>query len=218
MNSDRSTCPHCNRKIADFGVFSANPIFDSAKNALINEYCEQHYDFRCTTCGDEVIHKCVQFLNKERDEHTQLLQGLLQRIPVISVHNPSKWDYKVIDLVTAQSTLGTGLITDVASVFTDLFGKQSGSYNKKLQEGEELCKAFLRAKALRIGANAILAVDVDYTDFGGAKSMVCVCMTGTAIHLNNPEIFDTDLSSNAARLKFALERLDVLNKIYPGQT
>ncbi len=92
-------------------------------------------------------------------------------------------------------------------------GKQSGSYNKKLQEGEELCKSVLRAKALRIDANAIIGVDVKYTDFGGVKSMVCVCMTGTAICLNNPEIYDTDLSSNASRLKFAIERLDFLNKL-----
>lgn len=124
MNTDRSTCPHCRRKIADFGVYTANPILDSAKNALINEYCAQKYDFRCTTCGDEVIQKCVQLLNEERDEHTHLLQGLLARIPLISVHTPLKWDYKVIDLVTAQSTLGTGLITDLASEFTDLFGKR----------------------------------------------------------------------------------------------
>lgn len=151
-------------------------------------------------------------LNRECDELKHMLLSSFPRVPVISIHNPLNWDYTAIDLVTAQSTLGTGLITDISSGITDLFGVQSEKYNNKIQDGENLCKAALRSKALSLGANAVIAVDVDYTDMGGAKSMVCVCMTGTAVHLNNPEVFDANLNETISILKSVIARLEYLKR------
>jgi uncharacterized protein YbjQ (UPF0145 family) len=216
MNTDKSKCPHCGVKITNFGVISANPIVDERKNALLNEYCEPKYDFRCTKCAEEVMYQCIGFLRKEREELMEIIRKQIPKIPVASVHSPQGWEYSIIDLVTAQSTLGTGLITDIGSAFTDLFGRQSQLYNKKIRDGEEICKAQLRSNALRVGASAVIGVDVDYTDMGGDKSMVCVCMTGTAVRLLNPAVHDAQLESTALRLQEAIRRVDYLASIEPN--
>lgn len=91
------------------------------------------------------------------------------------------WSYEPIGIVTAQTVTGTGIFSDVASAFTDLFGTQSGTYNTKLREGENFCKASLQSQAIELGGNAVLAVDVDYAEVGGQRAMLMVCMTGTAI-------------------------------------
>ena len=46
----------------------------------------------------------------------------------------------------------------------------------------------LRAKALKIGANAVIATDIDYGEVGSLKGMLMVCAAGTAIKLENTNI------------------------------
>jgi uncharacterized protein YbjQ (UPF0145 family) len=98
------------------------------------------------------------------------------------------WDYGVAGLVTAQSTTGTGVFSEFTSTFTDMFGAQSKVYNEKIRAGENMCQRILRMEALKLKGNAILAADIDYAEVGGAKGMLMVCMTGTAVILRNPEI------------------------------
>jgi hypothetical protein len=73
----------------------------------------------------------------------------------------------------------------VFSGFTDLIGAQSGTYNKKLADGEKLCQSQIKIKTLELGGNAIVGVDIDYSEVGGGKGMLMVCMAGTAINLVN---------------------------------
>lgn len=156
----------------------------------------------CPRCGaylDDGVTQCP-FCNRglgpdvgptEPTEFSRIaarLQKQLDFIPITSIHSPLDWSYSVNGLVTAQSVIGTGLVSQIASSFTDLFGAQSGVYTGKLRSSEELCKAILRAETLRQGGNAIVAADLDYAEVGGSHAMLMVCMTGTAVYLRNTEI------------------------------
>ena len=77
----------------------------------------------------------------------------------------------------------SGVVSEFTSSFTDLFGVQSGRFNKKLKAGEDICFAQLRKQALDLGGNAVIATDIDYSEVGGGKGMLMVCMGGTAIKL-----------------------------------
>ena len=112
---------------------------------------------------------------------------------------PFGWEYDSLALVTAQSVTGTGIFADIGSIFTDAFGAQSGMYVSKIQQGEELCSSRLRLDALKLGAHAVIGVDVDYADVGGSKSMLMVCMTGTAVRLRNLDVLPRPVRDNLAR-------------------
>jgi uncharacterized protein YbjQ (UPF0145 family) len=88
-----------------------------------------------------------------------------------------------MDLVTAQSNLGTGIAIGFVSDMSDLFGMQSGSYKNKMSEVERLYKVGLISKALEMHADAIIGIDIDYQEVGGGKGILMVCMTGTAVKL-----------------------------------
>ncbi|RYX84800.1 heavy metal-binding domain-containing protein [bacterium] len=103
-------------------------------------------------------------------------------------------------MVTAQSVTGTGVISEISSSFSDFFGMQSNKLNSKLKNGENICRAELRIEAFRIGANAIIGTDIDYAEVGGDKGMLMVCMSGTAVKLNNPEIISDELSEKLQKL------------------
>ena len=114
-------------------------------------------------------------------------------------------------MVTGQSTTGTGVISEFTSSFSDLFGVQSGRFNKKLKAGENMCFALLRKQTIDIGGNAVIATDIDYSEVGGEKGMLMVCMGGTAIKLKNTEILGQERAQNIDEITKLNNRLKTLN-------
>lgn len=187
MTTPLEKCPACGEKIKD-GVFSSNLILGAEKLAIVNEFHPEKASHRCGKCGDPLYATHRETLLRERDALTTKIRSLLPAIPIVSLQSPLHWDYSVAGLVTAQSTTGTGVFAEFTSAFTDMFGAQSKVYNQKLRAGEDMCQSILRKEALELGANAILAADIDYAEVGGDKGMLMVCMTGTAVILKNPEV------------------------------
>ena len=81
--------------------------------------------------------------------------------------------------------MGTGFFSEISSGISDLLGQQSAALSDKIRVGERSCFSQIRKEAIRCGANAILALDIDYNEMGGLKGMVMVCMTATAVNLKN---------------------------------
>lgn len=182
--SDR--CPNCGETLK-LGMMSSNQAFTPPMLQALSLASGHVMDAACNRCGDEALTDAKRSLRTESATLTRAVLAILPEVPIASIHSPFGWEYDVVGVITAQSVTGTGIFSDVASTFTDLFGSQSGTYNAKLREGENLCKASLRAQAIEAGANAILAADIDYAEVGGQRAMLMVCMTGTAVVLINTD-------------------------------
>lgn len=206
-------CPNCNAQIK-YGLISDNLLFQSDGVKIINEYAEKKATAYCNKCGDQLFEQCKQKIVIEKNRLLKTIEPLMDMIPVISSQSPYKWEYEVLGMVTGQSTTGTGIFSEFKSSFTDFFGAQSGSYNKKLKQGEDLCFNQLREKALNMGGNAVIATDIDYSEIGGEKGMLMVCMAGTAIKLLNPDIIGNEKSKKIKELAELCLRLLYLNNLY----
>ncbi len=88
-------------------------------------------------------------------------------------------DYKGI--VFGEVISGVDFIKDFAAGLTNFFGGRSGSYEGELIEARERAIAEMSDRALSIGANAIVGVDVDYEVLGQANNMLMVTASGTAV-------------------------------------
>lgn len=196
-------CPNCNSEIKS-GLISRNKLLKEEKVNIINEYHEGKHSAYCEKCGNALYKKYVDALIDEKSAISEKIQHLLACIPVVSTHSPLNWDYDVLDMVTGQSTSGTGFATEISSSISDFLGTQSERHNRKIKQGEDSCSLQIRKKALDIGGNAIVATDIDYSEMGSMKGMIMVCMSGTAIKLKNPSILGEE------RLK-EIEQLTILN-------
>ncbi len=161
-------------------------------------------------CGKELYIECKGKLTEEKNSITNQLRKLIFSVPVISTHSPLNWDYDILDMVTGQSTTGTGVISEFTSSFTDLFGAQSGRHNKKLKAGENMCFAQLRKQALDKGGNAVIATDIDYSELGAMKGMIMVCMAGTAVRLKNLDVLGQAKAKRIEELVVLNERIRYL--------
>jgi uncharacterized protein YbjQ (UPF0145 family) len=90
-------------------------------------------------------------------------------------------DYK--GLVAGEAILGANIFKDLFASVRDIVGGRSGSYEKVLNEARETAIAELTDKAARLGANAVIAVDIDYETVGSNGSMLMVTAAGTAVVL-----------------------------------
>ena len=212
MSYDNTECPNCRAKIKD-SLMSSNQLFSLDKIKIINEFTTSKGSAYCGKCGSKVLEEAMVNIVREKIHIENMVRHLIDNIPMASIQSPINWDYEVIGIVTGQSATGTGVFSDAASSFTDIFGGQSGTISRKLRGGESMCMSQLRARALEIGANAVLGVDIDYAEFGGDKSIVTVCMTGTAVLLKNTEILGEKRTKILAELRTLYERIGYLTEL-----
>lgn len=90
----------------------------------------------------------------------------------------------VLDVVSAECAYGMSIFKDVFAGLTDVIGGRSGSTQGVLRDARRTVMNELRTEAFNIGADAVVGVDLDYSEFsGGGKSMLFVVATGTAVKL-----------------------------------
>lgn len=88
---------------------------------------------------------------------------------------------KYIDIVSGSVVKGTGLLSETAASFSDLFGTDSGSFSAKLENAKNTAVEILRDKCIYMGANAVIGVDFDYLTF--SNNMIGVVANGTAVNI-----------------------------------
>jgi uncharacterized protein YbjQ (UPF0145 family) len=84
-------------------------------------------------------------------------------------------------IVCGEAIMGANVLRDIAGSMTDFFGGRSGAYESKLREGRAIAIQEMLREAKRQGANAVIAVRIDYETIGSGASMLMICATGTAV-------------------------------------
>ena len=86
-----------------------------------------------------------------------------------------------LGVVTGEAIIGANIVRDIFAAVRDVVGGRSGSYEEAL--GEARTEAFreMQEEATRLGANAVVGVDIDYEVVGQGGSMMMVAVSGTAV-------------------------------------
>jgi len=88
---------------------------------------------------------------------------------------------KYIDIESVEVVVGTGMISEFAGDISDFFGTRSGVFEQKLQRAKRTALDKLKFIAFQKGGNAVIAVDLDYTEFSGNR--VGVIVNGTIVEV-----------------------------------
>ena len=86
-----------------------------------------------------------------------------------------------LGIVTGETIIGANAIKDFMAGLTDFFGGRSTTYEKVLIEAKETAIKELEERATRLGANAIVGIDLDYETVGQNSGMLMVTVSGTAV-------------------------------------
>lgn len=85
-------------------------------------------------------------------------------------------------MVSGDAILGANIFKDLFAGIRDIVGGRSASYEGELRRAKEIALQEMTEQAQHMGANAIVAVDLDFETISPGKgSMLMVSATGTAV-------------------------------------
>ena len=88
-------------------------------------------------------------------------------------------EYK--EIVFGEVIAGVNFLKDFAAGLSNFFGGRSGSYEGELIKAREAALREMKNRAAKLGANAVVGVDIDYEVLGQGGNMLMVTASGTAV-------------------------------------
>ena len=101
---------------------------------------------------------------------------------VTTTHNvEGKQISEYCGIVTGEAILGANIFRDFLAGVRDIVGGRSASYEKELSRARAIAMREIEEQAAKLGANAVVGVDIDYEVVGQGSSMLMVSVSGTAV-------------------------------------
>lgn len=159
---------------------------------------------RCTRCGSRF------FGNFGENGHCSACHGgwlrdqAVERLAAEPIHAPNPHDpdgalrgiilttetahnlpvTERLGIIAAEVVIGMHIFRDIGAAFRDVFGGRSQTMQRGLKDAREAALAELRLEAAQLGADAVVGIDLDYSEIsGGGKSMLFLVASGTAVKL-----------------------------------
>ncbi|WP_319021393.1 heavy metal-binding domain-containing protein [Pseudomonas sp. FME51] len=115
--------------------------------------------------------------------------GIFQGVVLTTTHTIPGYEIKAIkDVVSAECAYGMNILFDLFADIRDFVGGRSQNVQKVLRAARANVMVELKKEAMMVGGNAVIGVDLDYSEFSGKdKSMLFVVATGTAVEAEKVE-------------------------------
>ena len=91
-------------------------------------------------------------------------------------------EYKGV--VFGEVIAGVNFLRDIAASIRNLVGGRSGSYEEELIQARTQAMNEMADRALLLGADAVVGIDIDYEVLGENNGMLMVTASGTAVKLD----------------------------------
>lgn len=89
-----------------------------------------------------------------------------------------------IEIVTAECAFGMNIFKDLFAGVRDIVGGRSEAVQKTMRDTRRTALYELKREAHAVGANAVIAVDLDYTELSFGGNMVLLVASGTAVRVS----------------------------------
>jgi len=88
-------------------------------------------------------------------------------------------------IVSGEPIVGANIFRDFFASIRDVIGGRSNSYEEVLRKAKDSALREMEEQAMRMGANAVIGVDLDYETVGQNGSMLMVTASGTAVFIQD---------------------------------
>ena len=91
-----------------------------------------------------------------------------------------------LGIVTAEVVYGSNFLRDFFAGIRDVIGGRTGSYEKLFQEGQQKALNELKEKGKRLGADAVIGIEIDTGTINVDQSgvLMLITATGTAVKIS----------------------------------
>ena len=90
---------------------------------------------------------------------------------------------RTLGVVSGEAIIGAHIFRDLFAGITNIIGGRAGGYERALREARDIALKEIQDEASRLGADAVIGVDLDYETLGPDGGMLMVTAAGTAVKL-----------------------------------
>ena len=169
-------CQSCGEEICDYEL---SKCFSCGAELSFDDTCKEQGIFdKLSSIKDQGLDSLSEIFNPKDNEVNQILLTTAPSVAGFKIE-------ETIEIVTAECVLGMNFFKDIEASFSDFFGGRSGAAQKVLRGARKTCLYELKKEASDVGANAVIAVKLDYNEFSGkGKSMLFLVASGTAVKIS----------------------------------
>lgn len=150
---------------------------------------------QCEVCGkrltvfnegtDGMCSRCLQLSPSERKSLKVVERSAeIEAITLTTETHPVGLDVlERIEIVTAECAFGMNIFKDLFAGVRDIVGGRSEAVQQTMREARRTVLYELKKEAHRVGANAVVGVDLDYVELSVTGSMVMLVASGTAVRI-----------------------------------
>ena len=133
---------------------------------------------KCALCGSEIPEdakfcpKCGETVDEE--DSTGFMIVTTPTVPGYRIT-------KVFGVVTGLTPRTRGILGKFVAGFESMFGGEVTAFTSELEKARLDAIRRVRSKALNLGANAVVGLDMETSDLGLQLGVVVISATGTAV-------------------------------------
>ena len=132
---------------------------------------------KCPVCENDVVEgdrfcpKCGAAIGPEA---TRFILSTTPSIPGYKI-------MKVLGVVTGLTPRTRGVLGQIVGGIQSMFGGEITAFTTELEKARMEAMERVKAKALALGANALIGLDLETSDMGAQMGIVVISATGTAV-------------------------------------
>jgi uncharacterized protein YbjQ (UPF0145 family) len=139
----------------------------------------------CPSCQETIDREKQRQSNDARRAEEARIDKIKQAAAkVVVTTTPDIEGHRVVAYLGIESVefvIGTAIFSEISGDVADLFGARSSAFEKKLQAAKAASMNAIKYIAAEKGANAVIGVDLDYTEFSGNR--VALIINGTLVRV-----------------------------------
>ena len=137
----------------------------------------------CEDCYSLYLKKKALLKEREANAEREQAVGELGSVLLTTAHTLQDVTVtKYLGVVSAECAYGMNMFKDMFANVRNLVGGRSAAVEDTMRDSRETVMQELKREAHAKGANAVIAVDLDYTQLGaGGNMMLLVSASGTAV-------------------------------------
>ena len=178
---DIKSCQFCNKQFDTYETFWKN---ETTCDVCYEKNTENIEELRAERI--EALEQSRIEAKKELSEEREMLlkkQETLKNFPLTTSIQFAKYEVEEeLGIVTAECVFRMNLFREMFATVRDVVGGRSSASQKILRDLRNTCLTELKQEAFDLGADGVLAVDLDYQEFSGqGKGMLFLVASGTAV-------------------------------------
>lgn len=145
---------------------------------------------KCVVCGREqtpVWNMPIDFTDIKGETYCpecgeEYLEGVLDLIQVTTTDTIDGYRVmRYIDIASVEIVIGTGPFSEFTGGLADLLGSRATAFERKLQKAKRVALDKLKYQAFTQDGNAVIGVDLDYTEF--SRNRIGLIANGTIVEI-----------------------------------